>query len=140
MPPKPRTHPTPTFLSKCCGRSVRQARRVRSASTPARTAGFPAIKTLEDYDFSFATGAPKAQIHELASLGFVERTENVVMLGPSATRERQNLAGLGLGEKAGRAGTVVSSRGRRLFADPELAQGEGCFPRLFRSLIQARIR
>ena len=64
-------------------RAERDARRVRSASMLARTAGFPAIKTLEDYDFGFATGAPKAQIHELASLGFVERTENVVMLGPS---------------------------------------------------------
>ena len=31
------------------------------------------------------TGAPKAQIHELASLGFVERTDNVIMLGPSGT-------------------------------------------------------
>ncbi len=36
-----------------------------------RTAGFPALKTLEAYDFAFATGAPRAQIQELASLGFV---------------------------------------------------------------------
>jgi DNA replication protein DnaC len=36
-----------------------------------RTAGFPAQKTLEIYDFAFATGAPRAQIQELASLGFV---------------------------------------------------------------------
>jgi DNA replication protein DnaC len=50
-----------------------------------RTAGFPAIKTLEAYDFGFATGAPRAQILELASLSFVERTENVVLLGPSGT-------------------------------------------------------
>ena len=32
-------------------RAERDARRVRSASMLARTAGFPAIKTLEDYDF-----------------------------------------------------------------------------------------
>jgi DNA replication protein DnaC len=69
-------------------RAERDARRVRSASMLARTAGFPAIKTLEDYDFGFATGAPQTQIHELASLGFVERTENVVMLGPSGTGKR----------------------------------------------------
>ncbi len=66
-------------------RAERDARRVRSAEMLARTAGFPAIKTLEDYDFAFATGAPKAQIQELASLAFVERAENVVMLGPSGT-------------------------------------------------------
>jgi len=66
-------------------RAERDARRVRSAEMLARTAGFPAIKTLEDYDFAFATGAPKAQIHELASLAFIERVENIVMLGPSGT-------------------------------------------------------
>ena len=66
-------------------RAERDARRVRSANMLTRTAGFPAIKTLADYDFGFATGAPQAQIQELASLGFIERSENIVMLGPSGT-------------------------------------------------------
>ena len=66
-------------------RAERDARRVRSAEMLTRTAGFPALKTLEDYDFAFASGAPKPQIQELASLGFIERTENVIMLGPSGT-------------------------------------------------------
>ena len=48
-----------------------------------RIAGFPALKTLESYDFAFASGAPRQQIQELAGLGFVERSENVVLLGPS---------------------------------------------------------
>lgn len=43
----------------------------------------PSIKTLEQYDFAFASGAPRAQIQELASLAFIERAENVVLLGPS---------------------------------------------------------
>jgi DNA replication protein DnaC len=46
-------------------------------------AGFPALKTLEAYDFAFASGAPRQQIQERARLGFVERSENVVLLGPS---------------------------------------------------------
>ena len=50
-----------------------------------RMAGFPALKTLEGYDFAFATGAPRSQIQELAALGFVERNENIVLLGPSGT-------------------------------------------------------
>jgi DNA replication protein DnaC len=49
----------------------------------ARIACFPAIKTLDQYDFAFATGAPRKQIMELASLAFVERAENIVFLGPS---------------------------------------------------------
>jgi DNA replication protein DnaC len=35
------------------------------------------------YDFNFTPGAPRKQIMELASLAFVERAENVVLLGPS---------------------------------------------------------
>jgi DNA replication protein DnaC len=76
-------------------RAERDARRVRSAAMLTRTAGFPAIKMLEDYDFGFATGAPKAQIQELASLGFIERAENVVMLGPSGTGKTHIAIALG---------------------------------------------
>ena len=51
-------------------------RQTRSRQTMARLAGFPAIKTLDGYDFSFATGAPEQRLRELASLSFVERKEN----------------------------------------------------------------
>jgi hypothetical protein len=51
-------------------KAERDARRVRSREILTRTAGFPALKTLEAYDFTFATGAPHSQIQELASLGF----------------------------------------------------------------------
>ena len=60
----------------------RETRRARAREMFARVAGFPAIKTLDQYDFNFATGAPRRQIMELTSLAFVERAENVVFLGP----------------------------------------------------------
>lgn len=41
------------------------------------------VKTLEQYDFGFASGAPRSQLQELASLAFIERSENIVLLGPS---------------------------------------------------------
>ena len=66
-------------------RSERDARHIRSREMLTRMAGFPALKTLEGYDFAFATGAPRQQIQELAGLGFVERSENIVLLGPSGT-------------------------------------------------------
>ncbi|HLW69086.1 MAG TPA: ATP-binding protein [Candidatus Binataceae bacterium] len=62
----------------------RESRRTRAREMFARIAGFPAVKTLDQYDFTFATGAPRKQIMELASLAFVERSENVVFLGPRA--------------------------------------------------------
>ena len=61
-----------------------------------RTAGFPALKTFETYDFAFATGAPRAQIQELASLDFVERAENLVLLGPSGTGKTHLAIAFGL--------------------------------------------
>jgi DNA replication protein DnaC len=76
-------------------RGERETRRARAREMFARTAGFPAIKTLDGYDFGFATGAPRAQIMELASLGFVERAENIVMLGPSGVGKTHLAIALG---------------------------------------------
>ena len=73
----------------------RETRRARARDMFARTAGFPAIKTLDGYDFGFATGAPRQQITELASLAFVERAENVVMLGPSGVGKTHLAIALG---------------------------------------------
>lgn len=83
-------------------RLEQQARSERSRTLLTRIAGFPTIKTLEEYDFDFATGAPKALLRELASLAFVERTENVVLLGPSGVG-KTHLA-IALGYKATQAG------------------------------------
>ena len=68
----------------------RDFRRARSAATLIRMAGFPALKTLEDYDFKFASAAPKRQIEQLASLAFVARKENAlaIVLGPMADKAR----------------------------------------------------
>jgi DNA replication protein DnaC len=64
-------------------RAERDARRVRAREMFARVAGFPTVKTLDGFDFGFATGVPRQQIHELAGLAFIERAENIVFLGPS---------------------------------------------------------
>ena len=58
-------------------------REVKKQSMYTRMAGFPKIKTLDEFDYSFATGAPKKLIKQLATLSFVERMENIILLGPS---------------------------------------------------------
>jgi len=60
-----------------------EARLQRTRETLLKFAGLPAIKRFEDYDFKFATGAPRKQLQELTSLAFIERAENIVLLGPS---------------------------------------------------------
>ena len=59
------------------------ARLERQRTALMKLATLPSVKTIEQYDFAFASGAPRAQIQELAALTFIERAENVVLLGPS---------------------------------------------------------
>lgn len=70
----------------------RQGRRQRMLT---RFAGFPAIKTLDDFDFSFAHGVNKKQIMELSSLGFIEKLENIIFLGPSGVGKTHLAIALG---------------------------------------------
>jgi DNA replication protein DnaC len=57
----------------------RESRRVRNA---LKLSGIPAMKTLDSFDFAFQPSLKKARIAELASLGFLENKENVLLLGP----------------------------------------------------------
>ncbi|MCO6411607.1 MAG: IS21-like element helper ATPase IstB [Thiogranum sp.] len=57
----------------------------RSRQMLVKLATLPTAKTLEQFDFEAAAGVPKARIDELAGLAFVERRENVILLGPSGT-------------------------------------------------------
>lgn len=57
----------------------RESRRVRNA---LKLSGIPAMKTLDSFDFAFQPSLEKPRIAELASLGFLENKENVLLLGP----------------------------------------------------------
>jgi DNA replication protein DnaC len=71
-----------TFLEQAL-QCEKRSRHQRKQHIFTRMAGFPSLKTLEDFDFNFASGVPKKQVMELATLSFIERQENIVMLGPS---------------------------------------------------------
>ena len=47
-----------------------------------KQARLPWVKTLEQFDFTFQPGIERKVVRELAGLTFVERSENVILLGP----------------------------------------------------------
>ncbi len=72
-----------------------QIRQQRKQAMFTRMAGFPALKTLDEFDFNFAQGVPKPLVTQLATLAFIERLENVVLLGPSGVGKTHIACALG---------------------------------------------
>jgi len=54
----------------------------RRLQAAMRSSRLPVMKTLDEFDFSFQPSIKREQIESLHELGFVERKENVVLLGP----------------------------------------------------------
>jgi DNA replication protein DnaC len=75
------TLPAPAAVEALLGAqiSLRNNRRLQAAMRSSR---LPAIKTLADFDFTFQPSLKREQLESLHTLGFIERHENVVFLGP----------------------------------------------------------
>jgi len=82
------------FLEQCL-MAEQSDRRCRSQAVLTRLAGFPVVKTMSEYDFKFAAGAPKKIVQSLESLSFAERCENVIFLGPSGVGKTHLAIALG---------------------------------------------
>ncbi len=54
-----------------------------------KQARLPWIKTLEQFDFGFQPAIDRKVIRELAGLAFVERAENLILLGPPGVGKTQ---------------------------------------------------
>ena len=61
-----------------------------------RAARFPAVKSLDSFDFQAIPSLNKALVLELARGGYIERRENVIALGNSGTGKTHVALGLGL--------------------------------------------
>ena len=80
-------------------------RHQKGLDTRLKQARLPWIKTLEQFDFSFQPSIDRKLVRELSGLGFVERNENVILLGPPGVG-KTHLA-VALGVKAAEAGHRV---------------------------------
>ena len=71
-------------------------RKERSAKTRIKVSGMPGVKRLEDYDISWLKGGlTAAKFKELSTLAFIERKENVMLLGPSGLGKTHLMLALG---------------------------------------------
>lgn len=82
-----------------------QGRHLRGVESRLSQARFPWVKTLEQFDFNFQPSVDRKVVRELSGLSFVERAENVVLLGPPGVG-KTHLA-IALGVKAVEAGHRV---------------------------------
>ena len=83
--------------------NLRNNRRLQAAMRSSR---LPSVKTLESFDFSFQPSIKREQIESLHELGFLDRKENIVLLGPP---------GVGKTHLAISLAVAAAQRGRRVY-------------------------
>jgi DNA replication protein DnaC len=82
-----------------------KGRHRKGVESRLKMARFPWIKTLDQFDFSFQPSVDKKVIRELSTQAFVDRAENVIILGPPGVG-KTHLA-IALGVKAVEVGHKV---------------------------------
>ena len=73
-----------TYLAAVLAEEV-AARDSHGGSARVKAARFPAVKTIDDFDFTVQTSADRQLVAHLAQLDFLAEAKNVVFLGPPGT-------------------------------------------------------
>jgi DNA replication protein DnaC len=93
-----------------------------------RRAMFDHAKTIDDFQFQFNPKVPKAKIIDLASCAFVEKHENVALIGPAGVGKSH--ISQALGHRACRAGfQAIYTPAQRMFAELRASRADGSFER-----------
>lgn len=84
-------------------------KRERSINYKIRNAKFPCLKTLESFDFSFQPSINEKQFKQLTQLAFIEKKENILLLGPPGVGKTHLAIAIGLKACDARIRTIYLS-------------------------------
>ena len=69
---------------------------VRRENANVKTANFPFIKTMDDFDFGFQPNVNKKEMLELCTLGFLDNHENILFVGSSGVGKTHLATAIGI--------------------------------------------
>jgi len=107
----------------------------RSKEIILKMAGFPKIKTLEMFDFSFSS-VDRNIINELSTLRFIENAQNVLLIGPSGVGKTHLAIALGYLATQSRIKTKFITA-QDLLLQLEIAQQNNKLDYYFKKVINA---
>jgi len=114
------------FLDRVLTEEVSSKQRRRIAMG-IQIAHFPAVKTLDEFDFKFQPSVDQKLVHELATGRYIASAENVLIFGPPGVGKTHLAIALGRAAvEAGHSALFVSATA--LIATLAKAESEGRFP------------
>jgi len=83
------------FLSGLVSEEVRHKEQ-RAVQSRIKSARFPVLKSLDDFDYAFQPSINRKKLAELSSLRFIDNKENILFLGPPGIGKTHLSTGLGV--------------------------------------------
>ena len=82
---------------------------LRAENACVKTANFPFIKTLDDFEFDFQPSINKKEILELSNLVFIDRKESILLVGTSGVGKTHLATAIGIASARARYSTYFIS-------------------------------
>ena len=82
---------------------------LRAENACVKTANFPFLKTLDDFEFDFQPGINRKEMLELGNLGFIDRKENILFVGTSGVGKTHLATAIGIASARARYSTYFIS-------------------------------